>query len=395
MAKIGIIGGSFDPIHFGHLITAQSVLDQMHLDKILFIPAGHNPFKNKQAKEHRFHCYEMVKKAIEDNPKFEVSDVEIKRSGRSYTYNTLRQIIQKDRHNKYYFIIGSDLIYELDKWYRAKDLFKMVSFIVMDRANHDKNLKRQIDYLRRRYHVDIKFCPVPQVDISSTMIRNKLLLGKSIRYLTKPSVIKYINKNKLYKPTKKMENKIEFYKTKLKPLIPEKRYEHSLNVMKTAVKLAEKYNEDIEKALVAGLLHDCAKGFTFQDLKDLAKKENFKIPKNTLDHPSTLHAPMGQVVAKKEFGVDDPEILSAIAKHTTGDKEMSTLDKIIFLADYIEPGRKTPGVDEIRELAAQDLDLAVLTAMNNTINYLTKQGRPINPITITARNELRKQINES
>lgn len=395
MTKIGIMGGSFDPIHYGHLITAQSVLEQKNLDKILFIPAGNNPFKDKQDRKRRLDCFHMVKKAIADNPKFMVSDIELLTGGKSYTYNTIKTLLRKNKNVKFYFIIGADLIYDLDKWYKSPELFKLISFIVMDRPGSNRLLHSKIDYLKKKYNADITFVKVPEIEISSTQIRNKIKQGKSIKYLTKPSVVKYIKNNNLYRPTKKMKEKIEEYKKLLKTLVPEKRYIHSLGVMDTAIELAELYNEDILKAQIAGLIHDCAKGLSIKQMEELADKENFHLSKNILDHPGTIHAPVGQIVAKNKFGIQDKDILSAISKHTTGATQMSALDKIVFLADYIEPGRTTPGVDKIRALAKEDLDQAVLAAMDNTINYLIKEGKPINPITIDARNSLRKSLNKN
>ncbi|BBB89734.1 MAG TPA: bis(5'-nucleosyl)-tetraphosphatase (symmetrical) YqeK [Methylomusa anaerophila] len=179
---------------------------------------------------------------------------------------------------------------------------------------------------------------------------------------------------------------------KLAAKLSPKRFQHSLRVSETAAILAKRFDADEEKARVAGLLHDCARDITDKQLLQLAK--DFAIVTTDVDiyHPTLLHAPVASYLAQTEYNTDDPEILRAISLHTTGGPSMNVLDKIIYLADFIEPGRNFPGVDKLRSLAAADLDTAVLAAFDQSLQYIIAQGNLIHPATIEGRNWLIRQL---
>lgn len=169
---------------------------------------------------------------------------------------------------------------------------------------------------------------------------------------------------------------------KLKEKLSEKRFEHSLGVEYTAGTMAFMYGVDLEKALIAGLLHDCAK-YVPND-KKISKCEKHKIPISECEYanPELLHAKLSAVYAEEKYGITDKEILSAICFHTTGKPAMTTLEKIIYIADYIEPNRNIlPEMDIIRKEAYQDLDLCLLHILQNCIHYLGKKGAAVDPIT--------------
>ncbi|MTI48488.1 bis(5'-nucleosyl)-tetraphosphatase (symmetrical) YqeK [Sporosalibacterium faouarense] len=174
----------------------------------------------------------------------------------------------------------------------------------------------------------------------------------------------------------------------LKEAIGEARYEHSLGVAKTAIKLAQKYNCSERKAAIAGLLHDCGK---LQNADEILKKaKDFGIIQDDVmkNNRGLLHGPVGAVLAKIIYEVEDEDILNAINIHTTGKANMTLLEKIIYLADYIEPGRIFSGVDDIRRIAYVDLDKALLLAMGSTIKYVIDKGLTIHIDTIKARNSI-------
>lgn len=161
-----------------------------------------------------------------------------------------------------------------------------------------------------------------------------------------------------------------------------KRFEHSLGVEYTAGTMAFMYGIDSEKALVAGLLHDCAKYVPNDKKITKCRKRGIPITDCELKNPELLHAKLSAVYAKEKYGVEDREILSAIACHTTGKPAMSTLEKIIYIADYIEPNRNMlPEMDIIRKEAYQDLDRCLLHILHNTVHYLEKKGNMVDPIT--------------
>ena len=162
--------------------------------------------------------------------------------------------------------------------------------------------------------------------------------------------------------------------------LSKKRFKHTLGVVESATHLAKLYGVDVEKARLAALLHDCAKELPLQDMQNLVKSESYD--------GNLLHGLAGMIRAKKEFSISDDEVLEAIRVHTTGKVHMSTLDKVIFLADYIEPNRDFPGVDELRNVSELDLDKAVLLGFDNTIIHLIEQNLSIYPLTILGRNDV-------
>lgn len=181
---------------------------------------------------------------------------------------------------------------------------------------------------------------------------------------------------------------------KLRKYIDEERYWHTLGVMYTAASLAMRYEVSLEKAQVAGLLHDCAKCIPNSKKLKLSRQYHLTISETEEKAPYLLHAPLGACIAKDKYDVTDSEILNAIAWHTTGKPDMTALEKIIFLADYIEPMRtKASNLPEIRRLAFEDLDMAVYMTLRDTLLYL-KDSTSLDKHTVEAYNYY-KQIIES
>ena len=181
---------------------------------------------------------------------------------------------------------------------------------------------------------------------------------------------------------------IKFIKEYLQENLVQGRFLHTLGVAETAVKLAKLYSVDIKKAEIAGLAHDVAKNMSADKIREIIDKNNIKL---TIDEENTKelwHAIAGPILAKEVFEIDDEEILSAMRWHTTGKENMSSLDKIIYLADLIEPSRKFEGVEELRITAEKDLDLAVLEGLTHTAKYLLDKNQPIDVNSMRARNYL-------
>ncbi len=181
------------------------------------------------------------------------------------------------------------------------------------------------------------------------------------------------------------ENEI---KDKLQTELNTKRYRHSLNVCDEAVKMARLYGVDEEKARTAAILHDCAKCLKTEEQISLCEKYGIRLSEITYRCPAVIHAPLGAAVARNEYGIDDEEILNAIALHTTGGENMTKLDKIIYIADMIEPLREFRGVDDLRKEAMKDLDSAMFMALQSTLKFNLKKGTVIHPDTIAAWNSL-------
>lgn len=175
---------------------------------------------------------------------------------------------------------------------------------------------------------------------------------------------------------------LEKYQKKLQRYIDKSRYQHTLGVMYTAASLAMAYHYDIDKAMLAGLLHDCAKNIPHEKKIELCKKYDIEITDIERENPFLLHAKVGAIIARKKYHIKDEEILHAISVHTTGAPEMNTLDMILFIADYIEPGRdKAKNLDQIREMAFQNLEHTVEKILYDTLNYLNKKSGRIDPTT--------------
>lgn len=176
----------------------------------------------------------------------------------------------------------------------------------------------------------------------------------------------------------------EYLKKNLKP----SRFDHSLGVMRSSEELASRFNANTNKAKIAGLIHDCGKNLSDAAILSLLKEHKHKITEVVYANPQLMHGLAGAIIAKDIFKVKDKEILDAVTYHTIGRKSMTKMDKIIYIADYIEPSRNFPGVEELRRVASINLDEALLLAFDKTINYVIEKGEIIHSNTIDARNEL-------
>ncbi|UAL46234.1 bis(5'-nucleosyl)-tetraphosphatase (symmetrical) YqeK [Sutcliffiella horikoshii] len=179
----------------------------------------------------------------------------------------------------------------------------------------------------------------------------------------------------------------------VKEQLTERRYVHTIGVMETAIELAERFGVDKEKAELAAIFHDYAK---FRDKEEMRRIIiDQKMPQDLLQfHDELWHAPVGAYLVEKEAGISDAEVLEAIRCHTSGKINMSTLDKVLYVADYVEPGRDFPGVEQVRDSANSSLDIAVIQAMKNTITYLLKRNQPIYPDTFHAYNDMTMKVKE-
>lgn len=174
--------------------------------------------------------------------------------------------------------------------------------------------------------------------------------------------------------------------TKLSKALSAQRLEHSIGVEETAVKLAKLYDADIQKARIAGLLHDCARDIPLDIQLKMAIDFGILLDETESFEKVLIHGPLGEIIARRDYGVQDDEILKAIRLHTTGDEDMTVLDKIIFLSDYIEPHRNFPGVSELRTKAFENLNEAVIAAFDSTIKYVIEKKSLLHPRSIKARN---------
>ncbi len=198
--KLAIMGGTFDPIHTGHLMTAEEVRHEFGIDQVVFIPTGHPPHKDNEEVTHSEHRYLMTVLATVENPHFNVSRIEIDRPGKTYTVDTIKAFKEMYNSNlKIYFITGADAVHEILTWKHVAELMKICEFVAVTRPGYNKNqLKSKIEELRKDFECTVHFLEVPALAISSSDIRGRVKNGRPIQYLVPESIEKYIQKFKLY-----------------------------------------------------------------------------------------------------------------------------------------------------------------------------------------------------
>ncbi|CAH2214174.1 nicotinate-nucleotide adenylyltransferase [Tepidibacter aestuarii] len=200
LKKIGIMGGTFNPIHYGHLATAEAVRNRYDLDKIIFMPSGNPPHKSKKEIIDKKHRYNMTMIATMSNIYFETSDIEIKRDGMTYTVDTLEQLKENYKNSQIFFITGADALCDIDSWKYLDKNFELATFVGATRPGIEcDEVNQKIDQLKQKYNANILNIYVPSLDISSTDLRERIKKIESIKYLLPENVEKYIYKNNLYR----------------------------------------------------------------------------------------------------------------------------------------------------------------------------------------------------
>ena len=375
MRRIGILGGTFNPIHNGHLSIAQTAREEGHLDQVLLLPDGQPP--HKEGLESATDRLNMTILAAWDMQGIQASDMEVSRTGTTYTIDTLHQLHELYPDDEIHYIIGGDTLYNVPTWRNAQALHEHCRMIAVPRAGDDRQaLIAQIAVLRQTLDLEVFLTEGYGPEISSTETRERLSRGESVNELLPAATLDYIGCHALYgcgynQMATQLENMLSAY-----------RFRHTLSVAQTAVWLAAKHGVDPVLAHLAGMLHDCAKGMDAPTLLRLIKTGGISADELELGMPALLHAPAGAVLAKNVYHVTNPAVLSAIRWHTTGRRNMTPLEKVVYLADMIEPERAYfEGLDRIRELAHTDLDAAVRMAASCSAAYVAARGKRLHPRT--------------
>ncbi|GAB6169315.1 nicotinate-nucleotide adenylyltransferase [Clostridium carnis] len=197
MKKVGIIGGTFNPIHLAHLYIAYEAKDKLSLDKVIFMPAGSPPHKDNKNILRASLRYEMVKKAIKDYEGFEISDFEIMKNGLSYTHETLEYLKKDDC--QIYFITGADCLMDIEKWNNVKKIFSLCNLVVFSRPGYNESvLSKEKIKIEEKYNTTIEFLDIMDLEISSSMIRKRIENGKSVSFFLPKEVLSFIEENNLY-----------------------------------------------------------------------------------------------------------------------------------------------------------------------------------------------------
>lgn len=380
MKRIGIYGGTFNPPHLGHVHVADYALKHLGLARLLVMPSCVPPHKelpkDSPTPEQRKEMLELV---FADNPKVTVSDLELRRGGVSYTIDTVKQVRAEEPEGEIVLLLGTDMFLSFENWYRWQEILQYASVGVLYRGDQEE----QLQIAKKKEELEHEGATVyllenPITPISSTQLRRMMTFQCEVSFLP-PQIRQYIQKNQLFGCADDYHNlpmdKLE--KTVISLLKPN-RVAHVLGCRDTAKDLAHKWGADETNAARAGLLHDVTKALSGPLQLALCEAYGKNLSDFASHNPKTLHALTGSLVAERVFG-ERPEVVSAICSHTTGKANMNLLEKIIYVADYMEPNRDFPGVDEMRRLAYTDLDAALRMGLTMTIDLLHEQGRDVSP----------------
>ncbi len=360
--RVGILGGTFNPIHVGHIQMAQDVRRALDLDGVLLIPAADPPHKEVDGHIGAHHRYRMACLAAEGLEGLHVSDIELSREGKSYTIDTVLELKKRYPQDTYHVIVGSDLICDLSTWHRAEELLHLAVIIGVRRQGENCSDEEAAKSLRAEYGATIELLDILVPPVSSTLVRDRVYEALPVEGLVPPAVETYIYEEGLYFP-----GDLKWMQENCRSALNTNRYRHTMGVVQTAIALAARYGADAKKARLAALLHDCSRGE---------------------DHGALSHAASGERLARTRYQVADEEVLRAIRLHTTSDQRATKLDKIIYVADMVEPNRDFPGVDRLRALAFEDLDVAMIECLKECIGYVRARGRSVDEHSLAALREL-------
>ena len=339
--KIGIYGGSFNPIHKGHVAIAEQAIRELKLDKLYFIPAFKSPFKSKikyVSIEDRINMINFVKPE-----KTEVSLFEANRKGVSYTIDTVRYFKQQFPDDELYLIIGSDNLYKLNKWKSIDEIAEMTQIVIFKRkgAFSKENIKKYNALLLKN----------ELFDFASSWFRKGYLQNVDEK------VMKYISSKYLY-VTDILVN-----------MVDAKRHKHSLAVGSLAAQYAKHIKLDPKKAWFAGTFHDITKGMGKKWHREFLETRGLDDPKI---EDYKLHSLSAYYWIKDKYKLEDKMILNSIKVHTTLDLELSQFDKLVYAADKLAEGRKFPGIQEARDLMFSNFEAGFKNIVKITYDHLIK-----------------------
>ncbi len=389
MARIGIYGGTFNPPHIGHIHAAQQAFALLKLDKLLLIPDRIAPHKvlpeGSAAAEQRL---QMLKIAAAQIPYVQISDMELCREGTSYTYLTVQELKEQYPNDDLFVIMGTDMFLSFHTWRNPEIIWKNATLAVLCRGDTDERqaiLKQKEILLAKGAKVEI--VPNEITAISSTDLRRMLIFGCAAPYLP-DGVEQYIRDNGLYSTGSNYKQlPMEQLEKVVIRLLDPKRVNHVLGCRDTAIALAKHWGADETDAARAGILHDITKALRGQLQLTLCSAYGIILDDFSARYPKTLHALTGALVAERIFG-ENQAVVNAIRHHTTGKADMTLLEKIIYVADYMEPCRDFPGVEKLRKLAYTDIDAALKLGLEMTLELLKKQGSEVSPASQAALNWL-------
>jgi len=380
MERIGIYGGTFNPPHIGHIQAAKQAVTALKLSRLLLIPDRIAPHKEipsgSPTPQQRL---DMLRIAAENSPGLEVSDIELCREGVSYTFETVDKLKEKYPDAELVLLMGTDMFLSFHTWRHPEKILEKASLGVFCRG--EKGEKAAIE--ARKAEMEAAGAKVELVNndvihISSTQMRRLLAFRCAGAFLPE-GVLDYIRENKLYDTRADWKNlPMEELEAIVIRLLNPNRVAHVLGCRDTAVELARHWGADERDAARAGILHDITKAIDGPLQLTLCEAYGKILSDFSRRYPKTLHALTGSLVAERIFG-ENKAVVSAIEHHTTGRADMTLLEKIIYVADYMEPNRDFPGVEKLRELAYSDITAALKLGLEMTLEHLKDQGSEVSP----------------
>ena len=393
MARIGIYGGTFNPPHIGHIRAAQHAVQALGLDELLLIPdriAPHKVIPSGTANPQQ--RLEMVRLAARDLDKAKVLDLELKREGPSYTYQTIEELKQQYPQDELVLLMGTDMFLSFMTWKNPEIILSHAALGVFYRG--DRGEVAQIDLAKSQMEADghtVYLVENPVVDISSTDLRRMLALHCAGPFLP-DGVADYIRRHGLYETWTDWKNlPMEELESVVIRLLNPKRVAHVLGCRDAAVSLARRWGADETDAARAALLHDITKALDGPLQLTLCSEYGIILDDFSRKYPKTLHALTGGYVAQRIFG-ENQEVVDAIFSHTTGKRDMNTLQMIIYIADYMEPNRDFPGVEDLRKAAYEDLHKDMELGLHMTLQHLARQGNEVSPASKEALDWLKQNV---
>lgn len=398
-ARLGILGGTFDPIHLGHLRIAEEVRQELALDGVLFIPAGVPVFKKGQQVTPASARLRQVMRATASNPHFGVCDWEVRCEGDTYTVDTLHALREAYPSDvQLFFIVGADAAPTLPLWRDVGELARLATFAIAGGRPGAPDRQQVERDLAAVPGLSFEYVEVSALDISSREVRTLVQEGKSIRYLV-PEDIRAELMQQWARPSSEAEHEpsscdddsysdafMEHRRAELRKRVSEKRFEHCEGVSDAAVMLARRYGVDQDAARLAGLLHDWDKGYDDEGIRarviDLGMEDELD-PQVVAQLPGTLHGFTAARALSREFPQIPQEVIRAIERHTVGAEVMEPLDMVLYIADAIEPSRQFGRIDELRALVGEvSLEELFFETYRYWTSLLLERNRPLYPGTI-------------
>ncbi len=356
-------------------------------DRLIVIPAGTAPHKEGSGATTGEQRLELCRLAFGHIAGVEVSDMEMRRRGKSYTVDTLRALQEMYPGDELMMVVGTDMFLSLETWHEAEYILRNAHICVLRRDSELEAIEAAAAMYAQKYRSRVTVLRDEPLEAASSELRCQLPLRGGRKALPE-SVYAAIISCRLYgaKPD------FDWLRRESYALLKPKRMPHVRGCEAEAVRLARRWGADEEEAAEAAILHDCTKRLSREEQLILCEK--YGIIPDGLEAVSEklMHARTGAALARERFGVSD-EVYEAIRWHTTGKADMSLMEKLIYMADYVEPNRDFPGVEKLRELAYSDLDAAMVLGLEMSMEDLESYGVPVHPASAEALEFYRKNLN--